>query len=95
MIEMRTYQLAEESEANYELFADNIIKHVKISEMREGYLRKGRENELEVLHFYDKKTKRVVCCTKPTGEDPGKFITGWKMDNPEQLEKFLETNNLI
>lgn len=93
---MKVYQKAENSEENYELFAKNIEEHMKISEMREGYLRKGRENELEVLHFYDKKTQRVVSFTKPTEEeDTGKFITGWKMDIPEQLEKFLETNNLI
>ena len=39
--------------------------------MREGYFRKGRENQVEVFNFYDAKTNRATSFIR----DNGKFIT--------------------
>ena len=64
---------------------------MKNSEMREGYFRKGRENQQEVFNFYDAETNRVASFRK----DNGKFISFRKMDKPGQIDKFLNNNNVI
>jgi hypothetical protein len=43
--------LAKGKKENYQLFAENLEKFMKNSEMREGYFRKGRENQQETFNF--------------------------------------------
>ena len=83
--------MAKGNKENYELFADNLEKFMGNSEMREGYFRKGRENQQEVFNFYDAETNRVASFRK----DNGKFISFWKMDKPGQIDEFLNNNNVI
>lgn len=83
--------MAKGNKENYELFADNLEKFMKNSEMREGYFRKGRENQQETFNFYDAETNRVASFRK----DNGKFISFWKMDKPGQIDEFLNDNNVI
>lgn len=83
--------LAKGNKENYDLFADNLEKFMKDFEMREGYFRKGRENQQEAFNFYDAETNRVASFRK----DNGKFISFWKMDKPGQIDEFLNNNNVI
>jgi hypothetical protein len=83
--------MAKGNKENYELFADNLEKFMENSEMRDGYFRKGRENQQETFNFYDAETNRVASFRK----DNGKFISFWKMDEPDQTDEFLNNNNLI
>jgi hypothetical protein len=83
--------MAKGNKENYELFADNLEKFMENSEMREGYFRKGRENQQEVFNFYDAETNRVGSFRK----DNGKFISFWKMDKAGQIDEFLNNNNVI
>ena len=83
--------MAKGNKENYELFADNLEKFMKNSEMREGYFRKGRENQQETFNFYDAETNQVASFRK----DNGKFISFWKMDKPGQIDEFLNNNNVI
>jgi len=83
--------MAKGNKENYELFADNLEKFMKNSEMREGYFRKGRENQQEALNFYDAETNRVASFRK----DNGKLISFWKMDKPGQIDEFLNNNNNV
>ena len=83
--------MAKGNKENYELFADNLEKFMENSEMRDGYFRKGRENQQETFNFYDAETNRVASFRK----DNGKFISFWKMDKPGQIDEFLNNNNVI
>ena len=83
--------MAKGNKENYELFADNLEKFMENSEMRDGYFRKGRENQQETFNFYDAETDRVASFRK----DNGKFISFWKMDKPGQIDEFLNNNNVI
>jgi hypothetical protein len=83
--------MAKGNKENYELFEDNLEKYMENSEMREGYFRKGRENQQEVFNFYDTETNRVASFRK----DNGKFISFWKMDKPGQIDEFLNNNDVI
>lgn len=83
--------MAKGNKENYELFADNLEKFMENSQMREGYFRKGRENQQETFNFYDAETNRVASFRK----DNGKFISFWKMDKPGQIDEFLNNNNVI
>lgn len=83
--------MAKGNKENYQLFVDNLEKFMENSEMREGYFRKGRENQQETFNFYDAETNRVASFRK----DNGKFISFWKMDKPGQIDEFLNNNNVI
>lgn len=83
--------MAKGNRANYDLFADNLEKFMRDFEMREGYFRKGRENQQEAFNFYDAETNRVASFRK----DNGQFISFWKMDKPGQIDEFLNNNNVI
>lgn len=83
--------MAKGNKENYELFADNLEEFMENSEMRDGYFRKGRENQQETFNFYDAETNRVASFRK----DNGKFISFWKMDKPGQIDEFLNNNNVI
>ena len=83
--------MAKGNKENYQLFTDNLEKFMENSEMREGYFRKGRENQQETFNFYDAETNRVASFRK----DNGKFISFWKMDKPGQIDEFLNNNNVI
>ena len=83
--------MAKGNKENYQLFADNLEKFMENSEMREGYFRKGRENQQETFNFYDAETNRVASFRK----DNGKFISFWKIDKPGQIDEFLNNNNVI
>ena len=61
------------------------------TEMRNGFFRKGRENQQPSINFYDETTHRVAAFNKETG----KFISFWKLDKPGQLDEFIDNNNLI
>lgn len=92
ILDKRTQKpMAKGNKENYELFADNLEKFMENSEMREGYFRKGRENQQETFNFYDAETNRVASFRK----DNGKFISFWKMDKPGQIDEFLNNNNVI
>ena len=83
--------MAKGNKENYQLFADNLEKFMENSEMREGYFRKGRENQQETFNFYDAETNQVASFRK----DNGKFISFWKMEKPGQIDEFLNNNNVI
>ena len=83
--------MAKGNKENYQLFEDNLEKFMENYEMREGYFRKGRENQQETFNFYDAETNRVASFRK----DNGKFISFWKMDKPGQIDEFLNNNNVI
>lgn len=57
--------------------------------MREGYFRKGRENQQETFSFYDAETNRVASFRKGNG----KFSSFWKMEKHGQIDEFLNNNN--
>ena len=76
---------------NYNLFTDNLEKFMEKTEMRDGYFRKGRENEQKSFNFYDAKTHRVAAFNKETGN----FISIWALDKPGELEEFLNNHNVI
>lgn len=64
---------------------------MKNHEMRDGYFRKGRENEQKAYNFYDAETNRMASFD----QDTGIFISFWKMDKPGQVDEFLNNNNVI
>jgi hypothetical protein len=92
MLNQKTQKpMAKVNKENYELFADNLEKFMENSEMREGYFRKGLETQQETFNFYDPKTNIVASFNK----DTGKFISVWKMEKLDQIDEFLNNNNLI